>query len=143
MSENPNLATAQQFLNWIFQGNLPQALALCEPDVCFIGSRPTPSNQLRLYGKHFAEDGARTFFGEFSNLLIPGDFQIEHSFADGDYVTLYGTLHHTARQTQRPFISDWALILRFSPAGKLQQYHFYEDTAALEWSLNIASKEIQ
>jgi ketosteroid isomerase-like protein len=50
---------------------------------------------------------------------------------------MYGRLKHIARATGRPFASDWALVMKFDEAGKLALYHFYEDTAALEWALGV------
>ena len=59
------------------------------------------------------------------------------TIAQGQHVVMYGRLKHTARATGRPFASDWALVMKFDEAGKLVLYHFYEDTAALEWALGV------
>lgn len=128
---------AQQFLSDIFAGKLPDALAACAEDVVFIGTRPEPSEKVRAYGRYQGHAGAAAFFQTFGETLAPGQFDIHATIAQGQHVVMYGRLQHTARATGRPFASDWALVMKFDEAGKLALYHFYEDTAALEWALGV------
>ena len=130
-------AQAQQFLADVFAGKLPEALAACAEDVVFISTRPEPSAQVRAYGSHRGHAGAAAFFQTFADTLAPGEFEIHDTIAQGQHVVMYGRLKHTARATGRPFASDWALVMKFDEAGKLVLYHFYEDTAALEWALAV------
>ncbi len=126
---------AQQFFADVFAGKLPEALAACAEDVAFISTRPEASERVRAYGTHRGHAGASTFFRIFGETLEPGAFEVHDTIAQGQHVVMYGRLKHTARATGRPFASDWALVMKFDDAGKLSLYHFYEDTAALEWAL--------
>ena len=128
---------AQQFLADIFTGKLPEALVACAEDVVFISTRPEPSEQVRAYGRYSGHAGAIDVFQAFGEMLEPGEFEIYDTIAQGQHVMMYGRLKHIARATGRPFASDWALVMKFDEAGKLALYHFYEDTAALEWALGV------
>lgn len=126
---------AEQFLANIFSGRMDLALKACADDVVFIGARPEPSDRVAAYGRHVGHDGAERFFQTFADTLEPGDFKVDATIAQDRHVVMYGNLKHTARATGRPFVSDWALVMRFNDDGRLALYHFYEDTAALEWAL--------
>ena len=130
-------AQAEQFLAAVFSGDTQAVLDACSDDVRFIGTRPTPSDSVAIYGTHRGKDGALKFFDIFGQTLEAGDFHTEAVIAQGHHVAMYGRLAHTARATSRPFESDWALMMQFDDAGKLVLYHFYEDTAALEWALGV------
>ena len=131
-------AHAEQFLAHVFSGDMQAVLDACHDDVRFISTRPTPSDSVAAYGTHQGKDGALRFFDIFAQTLIAGEFHTEALFAQGHHVAMYGRLRHTARATGRIFESDWALIMRFDDAGTLVLYHFYEDTAALEWALGVS-----
>lgn len=130
---------AEQFLSNVFTGELDAALAACADDVVFISTRPDASERVAAYGSHVGHEGARRFFQIFADTLEPGEFEVQVTIAQGAHVVMYGRLKHTARATGRPFASDWALIMRFNDDGKLALYHFYEDTAALEWALGVGA----
>lgn len=128
---------AETFLANIFSGNMTSALDACSDDVKFISTRPTPSNKVAAYGTYQGKDGAIKFFTIFGETLQAGEFHTEAVITQANHVAMYGTLKHTARATGRPFESDWALIMKFDDDGKLSLYHFYEDTASLEWALDV------
>lgn len=130
---------AEQFLSNVFTGELDAALAACADDVVFISTRPDASERVAAYGSHVGHEGARRFFQIFADTLEPGEFEVQATIAQGAHVVMYGRLKHTARATGRPFASDWALIMRFNDDGRLALYHFYEDTAALEWALGVGA----
>lgn len=130
---------AEQFLSNVFTGELDAALAACADDVVFISTRPDAFERVAAYGSHVGHEGARRFFQIFADTLEPGEFEVQATIAQGAHVVMYGRLKHTARATGRPFASDWALIMRFNDDGKLALYHFYEDTAALEWALGVGA----
>ncbi|WP_448205627.1 nuclear transport factor 2 family protein [Azospirillum sp. sgz302134] len=127
--------TVQTFLNHILSGAMDQALAMVDPDARFISTRPVPNPNNPLHGTFVGVEGARRFFGGFGELLEPGEFNVDASFADGEHAALYGTLHHKSRKTGKPFSSDWALICRVKD-GRIALYHFYEDTEALRDALS-------
>ncbi|MCK6444480.1 nuclear transport factor 2 family protein [Elstera cyanobacteriorum] len=124
----------QQFLGYIFAGEMAQALALVHPQARFIGARPTGDARVPLYGTHEGRAGAEHFFRVFAEVLIPGDFEVIGRFGGSGYVTFFGKFCHSARKTGRPFLSDWALVVQIDN-GMIRFYHFYEDTAALEAAL--------
>ncbi|EGY51441.1 hypothetical protein HMPREF9371_2350 [Neisseria shayeganii 871] len=128
---------AQAFLGDVFSGNLDAALTRCADDVVFISTRPDASDTVAAYGTFVGKAGAARFFGIFGETLQAGEFNTHAVFGSGHHVAMYGQLKHTARITGRPFASDWALIMRFNDDGKLALYHFYEDTARLEWALGV------
>lgn len=123
-------ALFEQFLSHIFNGALGDALALVDPQAVFISTNPVANPRNPLHGTFIGKDGAKAFFGGFSSLLEPGDFQVTAAFEDEEHAAFYGTLRHTARATGKEFASDWALIGRVKD-GKIVLYHFYEDSEAL------------
>ncbi|QRM33133.1 nuclear transport factor 2 family protein [Microvirga sp. VF16] len=125
----------QTFLQHIFSGATDQALALVDPEARFISTRPVPNPNNPLHGTFVGIEGARRFFSGFGELLEPGEFNIEASFAEGEHAAMYGTLRHRSRTTGKPFPSDWALICRVKD-GRIVLYHFYEDTEALRDALS-------
>lgn len=130
-------AQAEAFLGNVFSGRLNDALALCADDVVFVSTRPKPSDTVRAYGRFVGKEQAARFFQIFGETLQAGEFNVHATVAQGQHIVMYGDLKHTAIATGRPFESDWALVMKFDDAGKLVLYHFYEDTAALEWALGI------
>lgn len=137
MNETSYLEIAQSFLNQVFQGEMDEALSLCAENAHFIGSRPQPSNIVSTYGTFKGSKGALELFSNFAEMLEPGDFNIDQSMEASNHVIMYGTLKHVAIKTGRDFASDWALIIKFNSDRKIVLYHFYEDTASLEWSLGL------
>lgn len=131
------IETAQQFISWVFAKDFSRAMALCEENVVFVGMRPTPSEQVSIYGAHHGAAGALYFFEQLFELIEAGEFNIEHTLADSTHVMMYGNFHHHIKTTRQPFLSDWALVIKFSDAGKIAMYHMYEDTAALEQAMQI------
>lgn len=73
--------------------------------------RSEPSAQNPIFGTHIGPERAQAFFTAFGAVIEPGEFKISDT-------------------SGKPFVSDWALTTRFAQ-GKLVDYHFYEDTAAL------------
>lgn len=126
--------TVQSFLNYVFSGDLDNALTLVDDNAQFISANPRENPNVPVQGTFIGKEGATKFFQQFGEMLIPGDFHVAASFSEGDHVAMYGNLRHQSRVTGRDFISDWALICRVE-AGKLTFYHFYEDTAALEGAI--------
>ncbi|MCG8708425.1 nuclear transport factor 2 family protein [Brenneria sp. 4F2] len=123
------LNIVQDFLGHIFSGEMDQALALVDPCARFISTRPVPNPHNPLHGTFIGTEGVKRFFSGFAELLEPGEFNVNASFADGEHAALYGTLRDKSRQTGREFISDWALICKVQK-GRITLYHIYEDTEA-------------
>lgn len=71
-------------------------------------------------------------FKNLADLFEFGDFEIEDSVVDKNYVIKFGSLAHTVRQTGKVFNSLWTMIVRFDEEGKICLYRMHEDTAALE-----------
>ena len=128
------LDIVQTFLGHVFAGRMEQALALVDSRARFISARPEPNPHNPLHGIFVGVEGAQRFFGGFSELLEPGEFHVQASFADGEHAALYGRLRHRARSTGKDFASDWALICRVE-SQRITLYHFYEDSEALRDAL--------
>ncbi|WP_437609983.1 nuclear transport factor 2 family protein [Erwinia sp. V71] len=128
------LSIVQDFLGHIFAGRMDEGLTLVDPDARFISTRPRPNPHNPLHGTFVGHEGARQFFGGFAELLEPGRFDIESSFAADEHAALYGTLSHKSRKTGKEFSSDWALICKVKD-GRITLYHIYEDTEALRDAL--------
>jgi ketosteroid isomerase-like protein len=126
-----SLTTVQSFLNHVFSGTLEDALTLVAPDAQFISARPVPNPRVPVHGTFVGPEGAREFFKLFAEALEPGEFNIAATFSENEHVCMYGNLRHRSRKTGRDFPSNWALICKVQQ-GRISQYHFYEDTAALE-----------
>lgn len=124
------LSIVQDFIGHILAGRMDEALTLVDPEARFIAQRPQPNPHNPLHGTFVGHEGARRFFGTFGELLEPGDFNVEASFAEGEHAAMYGTLRHRSRQTGKDFASDWALVSKVR-SGRITLYHFYEDTEAL------------
>ncbi len=125
------LNTVKQFLANVFAGEMEEALSVIHTDAKIIPSRPEAGSRNPMYGCYIGPEGMQRMFTTFGELLEPGSFDIESSFAEGEHVALYGKLKHHSRNTGKDFASDWALICKVIN-GQIVFYHFYEDTAALE-----------
>lgn len=130
-----SIQTVQTFLDHIFSGRMPEALALVADDATFIPSRPQASSKVPLYGTYHGPEGAAQVFSTFATVLKPEQFEVEAAFGDGEHAALHGKLKHHSVATGKPFVSDWALVCRVN-RGKIALYHFFEDTAALEAALS-------
>lgn len=131
------IQTLEQFLSLIFQNQIDDALQLCAEDVCFLGVRPEPSEQVSLYGEYFGHQGARQFFANFTDLITLGEFNVVQRLSDQNHVVMYGNFKHHAKATGKSFHSAWCLVVKFNENHLLQHYHMYEDSAALEDALAI------
>ena len=127
--------TVKQFLENVFAGKMEEALSMVHMNAKIIPSRVEENHRNPLYGSYTGPDGMQNMFTTFSELLEPGDFNIEASFSEGVHVAMYGTLNHRSRHTNKNFASDWALICQVKDE-QIMFYHFYEDTAALEDAIN-------
>lgn len=122
------------FLGHVFSGAMDEAMKLVGDDATFVSTRTEAHPSNPLHGTFRGRDGALAFFALFSQVLIPGDFQVYGRFGDSEHCAHYGTLLHHVRATGRPFASDWALICKLR-GGKIASYHFYEDSEALAEAL--------
>ena len=125
----------QRFLQHVFAGEMDQALGLTTDETKYISTRPVPDVNMPTYGTFIGYAGAQHFFGQFAEMLVPGDFVVESAFSEGEHVAMYGSLCHLSRHTGKEFASDWAMICRVKE-GRIALYHFYEDTAALERAIH-------
>jgi hypothetical protein len=129
------VATLQSFLAHVFAGDMAQALELVDPQARFVSTNPARNPDNPLHGTFVGVEGARQFFGGFTELLEPGEFNVDAAFGDAEHAAFYGTLRHKVRQTGKDFSSAWALIGRLKD-GRITLYHFYEDTEALHKALH-------
>lgn len=121
----------QTFLDAVLSGDMDTVFSLIDDKAQIIGARTGTPEPGSFYGEFSGKDGAKEFFNRFGNLLEPGEFNIVGRFGQGEHAAFYGNLSHTVRKNGNPFVSQWALIAKVSN-GKLDLYHFLEDTAALE-----------
>lgn len=127
-----NSQVIDQFLGHVFQAEYEQAFQLCADNVDFIIFRTTINNQFPIYGTHTGKLAGMQLFKNLADLFEFGDFEIEDSVVDKNYVIKFGSLAHTVRQTGKVFNSLWTMIVRFDEEGKVCLYRMHEDTAALE-----------
>lgn len=132
--EAEDLDLVSRFMRGIVSGRRDATLALLSDDARIIFGRATPSEANPLYGTWVGQEGARTVFERFGELIEPGEVVVKHRLSTQGVVVIYGTMRHSARATGRPFPSDWVLFARVQ-GGKITLYHFFEDTAALEHAL--------
>lgn len=119
-----------QFLTLVFQGQLEQALDLVHEEGEFLGGSVEKQPLQPLSGVYTGKDGARQFFANFQETLIPGDFQVIESLEAGDAAIKIGKLCHKSKKTQKDFKSHWLLYCKIKD-GKISKYQFFEDTFAL------------
>ena len=129
-----NLAQVRGFMAALVKGDAVDAANRLTEDSVIIFGRAEPSDQNPLYGDWTGKTSASDIISLFQELIIPGTVNVYMTRADAEFVIMQGDLLHEAKQTGKPFKSDWVLIATMQD-GLIQKYHFFEDTSALEWSL--------
>lgn len=134
-TKDSNLQLVAAFMGNLVRGNLEAASEMMTPDGVVMFGRSTPSPANPFYGDWRGPAGCKAILELFKELIEPGKVDVTLRLVKEDAVILQGTLTHKARKTGKPFISDWALVV-ICFNGKIKEYKFYEDTAALELSLS-------
>jgi ketosteroid isomerase-like protein len=132
MQRQFNSQVINQFLEYVFKGEYEHALELCADNVEFVIFRTNVDSQFPIYGTHTGKLAGMTLFKNLATLFEFGDFEVEDSVVDDNYIIRFGRLAHTVKRTGKVFNSLWAMIVRFDEAGKICLYRMHEDTAALE-----------
>ncbi len=132
MQRQSNSQTLDHFLEYVFKGEYEHALELCADSVEFVIFRTDVDSQFPIYGTHTGKLAGILLFKNLANLFEFGDFEVEDSVVDDNYIIRFGRLAHTVKRTGKVFNSLWAMIVRFDEAGKICLYRMHEDTAALE-----------
>ena len=132
MTALANSRTIDKFLQHVFTANYEAAFQLCAANVEFIIFRTATDSQFPIYGKHTGKSAGTELFNNLAELFEFGDFEVEDSVVNDNYVIKFGRLAHKVKRTGKVFNSLWTMIVRFDSAGKICLYRMHEDTAALE-----------
>ena len=125
----------EQFFAAIPVQGLDEALtAYVASDATFIGVKEERQDDVPIYGSYEGHEGAKQFFSILRSLFDTQVFEFHHALEQGDVSMATGFFHHRIKETGKDFFSHWACLCTLKD-GKIATYRFYEDTAALEFSL--------
>ncbi|SNZ21602.1 nuclear transport factor 2 family protein [Cohaesibacter gelatinilyticus] len=134
-SDSSQLTIIEQLFYTLKQDGIEASLEKhVNPDAVFIGVREEKSDHIPIYGSYAGHSQITRFFDTLNSCFDTHVFEINHSFQDDTIAIATGYFHHKTRLTSRDFRSHWACLCHLGN-GKISQYRFYEDTAALEASL--------
>ena len=120
-----NIALVQSMYAAFSRGDIPAILQLVSADVQFDNS---DSAEMPYRGTYRGKDGVGKFFADIGGAVEVTSFEPKMYLASGDDVMTTGAWSGIARNTGRPFKSQWAM--RFVVKnGKATYAHVYEDTA--------------
>lgn len=119
--------------------DLETAQSLVTADARFIAVREESYPELPLYGTFVGHDGLSTFVDGLRAHFDTRSFVLDRSIENAAFGAAFGRFEHRIRTTGRLFRSHWAIYCAFD-AGKISEYRFYEDTAALEEAMEVQTR---
>ena len=116
--------------------DLDHAKTLITTDARFIAVREQNYPDLPLYGTFTGAEGLVAFITGLRANFDTQRFHLDHVIETDQMGAGFGRFEHRIRSTGHMFRSHWAVLCHYS-GGKIAQYRFYEDTAALEQAMAV------
>ena len=107
------------------RGDIPFILERLSTDVQFDNS---DLPEMPHGGTYRGKDGVGKFFANIGGAIDVKSFEAKSYLSSGDEVMTTGVWSGVARNTGKPFTSQWAMRF-FVKNGKVTYAHVYEDTA--------------
>lgn len=139
MSQSPKDTVASFFSALRAQG-AEAALEFVSEDANFIAVLGDDAKErFSFYGNYRGHAGVRQFLKNLADSYDTQEFTVYKTLGDEEHAVMWGHFKHVIKATGHLFESDWALICAVSD-GKITQYQFYEDTAALEQCFDLPAR---
>jgi len=122
--------TLKRFFAAFGSGDVEALVATFDSSAKMTAVRPGPRQPKQVYGTYVGAAGVREFVANLGGAFDTQAFSVDRIAGEGELAVAHGSFTHRVRSTGRLFHSDWALVCTVR-LGKIVDYRFFEDSAAL------------
>lgn len=130
MTQTTSAESLKSFFAAFGQGDLEGVIATFHPGAHIQAVRGSTRRPGEVYGTYAGRAGAREFITNLGATFDTQAFEVKRLGGDGDLAFAEGSFVHRVKASGKLFRSDWSLVCVIED-GKIREYRFYEDSAAL------------
>jgi len=126
-----NKEVVQSYFNAFTRGNLDTVATIFHPNCYIVSVKEEERQDGQLHGIYRTRDEAKQFLNNIVSLFETKEFIVEMVVeAEGNLVISKGTFSHLVKSSGKLFNSNWVQLCVVEDE-MIQEYRFYEDSAAL------------